>query len=1194
MHSPNQTCARLARVASQIRLANAGRWLLAGFAVYGALLLLFAGLDRFFRFGPTGRWSGFVLALVPLISAFVMAFLSWNRRYTLDAVARCIEKAAPGGGGDNPLISLVQFNRLLPASSPYRKALFGEIKDPFPEVKWGIVFNARWIIRAGVGLGIILFAATIWGIANPKSMGNAVARLALPGSEIAPLTFTKLVRLEPGDATIVHGSPVSINAELGGTVPKVVWLRYREEGGAWQKVPMKETSEKGGFTYEFPKVFTTFHYQVIASDLVTEPNRIHVIPRTAISSVKATITPPVYSNHPPSTVGAGPVLPELIPGSKIKLEVEFNNPITGLEFVGSPKNTCAKPAGGPQKWSLEIGVSQPETLMMKFLDAAGTASTQTLEVRTAKDAPPEITVESPPEGTTVIAKPGDLVDIRFKASDTEGIAKVALMAEDAASGKLELVHEFPDAAGKSSYAGAWALPVPAKAPSQARLVYKLLVEDGNIVSGPGTAVSPAIIISITDTAGTASAEIKAKDSVLKGIDHLIALQEANLRATSAARAGKNAGAVPALLSAQSGISDAMIPLSSENPAVSNPVRENLQSILRSEMPRLISALRDASAARTPEVLVKLLSSSESLESLVLAKLKGTGASAANDMERKEAGATISELENLLFRQRDLYKQTKGSPPEKGPSLSGKQDELATVAGQVKNTLLASGKSASTGDDALRARLLKVAELFDQNKIAENMFRAAEQLDSRDISSATATELALVENLSEMVKSLNEWQTSNAAESAKETTAAAEEMKGKLELLATIQQAVVEKSKEFARKNATSLDDRAAVAEIQQLKAQIQQATEQMVTDLHTFPDIPATEKLMVQLSEIIEKVEQSDVEEAEKGEVQTTTYDMEKEESILKDLEAAAQAEGLDPQTESWAADANDPNKMKQEAYDAKEFPEIPDVPLPDTYQDTVGELLKGQDKVDNDGTSTNKFSATISGGMVGMEGDMATMSGMGQSGTEKPSHSEQSGRSTGGRSGMATGEMTGSVANNFEGDKADARRTSDSQQRGYVDDPAGMQETAATGGGKGSGLSDREGMEGDGVVQAAAAPAIAAENARAAAQAQLAEKASVQAAKAEMFYINADGMKEVARLMDANASAIREGRTADSKSIHQQIVTRLRQMQGGLSTGTAVLDNASPSVRPSGHTSTTGGDEGRAPENYRDQVADYFRHLSE
>ncbi len=1189
MISSKQTCVRLEQISSRIRLARAGRWLLAGLAASGALLLLMAGLDRIFRFGPAGRWTAFILTMIPLLVAIVMAFRALSRRLTLDAVARCVEKATANGGGDNPLISAVQFHRMLPESSSFRKAVIGGIKDPFPQVRWGIVFDAVWLQRVAIGLGAISLAAASWGVANPKTFGNAVSRLVLPGSPIAPLTFTKLAKLEPGDATVIHGSPIAIRAELTGVIPKSVWLRYREDGGDWQQSPMKGEAAKGAFTFEFPKVFTSFVYQVIASDLTTQQFRVKVNPRTAISKVRTIVTPPSYSLQNPTVIESGTVLPELLPGSKVSLTLTFNNPVSKLRVAGSPKSTCSQPSGDGQSWSFDVSVSVPETLLLEFHDSAETVSTQTVELRTTVDAPPEITLESPPEGSTAVAKPGDLVDIRFKAADAVGIAKISLMAEDPGSGKMTPVHEFPDVAGKTTFAGVWSLPVPVRSGGQDRLTYKLLVEDGNTISGPGTATSPAITISVTDTTGAASVEAKARDAALKGLDHLIELQESNLRATSVAKSRKTAGALPELLTAQSGISDMMLSLCSGAQTISTTMRENLLGILRAEMPRTISALRDAATAKSPE----LLGTAETLESLILSKLKGTSAAAANDLERKEAGASISALESLLFRQRDLYKLTKGAPPEKGPSLSATQDEIAAAAGQVKGELSAAGKSASTGDEALRSRLLKVADLFDQNKIADNMFRAAEQLDSKDISSATATELSLIEKLSEMVKLLNEWQVAAATEAAKEATAAAEEMKSKLEVLATIQQAIVEKSREFSRKNASSPEELAVVGEIQQLKTQIQQAAEQMVTDLHMFPDIPAAEKLMLQLSEIVEKVDQTDTEKVEEGDKKVTAVDFEKEDSILKGIEEAAQAESLNPQTEAWAANANDSVKTTNEAFDSKEFPEIPNVPLPDTYQDIVTDMLKGQEKVDNDDSSTNSFMPAFTGGWTGIEGNVASMGGMGISGGEKPSHSEQSGRSTGGRSGMANGEMAGSVASNLAGDKADARRTSDSQQRGYVDDPAGMQETVATGGGKGSGFSDREGMEGDGVVQSAAAPEIAAANAKAAAQAQLAEKASTQAAKAEMFYINADGMKEVARLMDANAAALREGRTADSKGLHQQIVTRLRQMQGGLTSGTTVLDNKGSGARPAA-AAITGGDEGRAPESYRDQVADYFRRLSE
>jgi hypothetical protein len=227
------------------------------------------------------------------------------------------------------------------------------------------------------------------------------------------------------------------------------------------------------------------------------------------------------------------------------------------------------------------------------------------------------------------------------------------------------------------------------------------------------------------------------------------------------------------------------------------------------------------------------------------------------------------------------------------------------------------------------------------------------------------------------------------------------------------------------------------------------------------------------------------------------------------------------------------------------------------------------------------------------MEGPLSSMGGMGVSGNEKPSHSEQGGRSSGGRTGMSTGEMAGSVADHLQGDTPDARRTNENMQMGYVEDPAGMQLTPATGGGKGSGFSDRQGMEGDAPLRQSNAPEIAAADARAAAQAQLAEKASKKVADAEMLYMNPEGLREVARLMDANAQALRQGQLAESASIHEKIVARLHQLQGGLgSARTAMADRGADAKAE--ERVVFGGTEGRAPEAYRTAVADYFRALSE
>ena len=104
---------------------------------------------------------------------------------------------------------------------------------------------------------------------------------------------------------------------------------------------------------------------------------------------------------------------------------------------------------------------------------------------------------------------------------------------------------------------------------------------------------------------------------------------------------------------------------------------------------------------------------------------------------------------------------------------------------------------------------------------------------------------------------------------------------------------------------------------------------------------------------------------------------------------------------------------------------------------------------------------------------------------------------------------MAGKVADDLEGRKTHVRRTNDAMQSGNVEDPSGKAADArATGGGKASGFSQREGMDGDAPLRASNAPTQLANNSLAAAQAQLAEKTSKKAAQVSLLYLRSDKLQ--------------------------------------------------------------------------------------
>ena len=276
-------------------------------------------------------------------------------------------------------------------------------------------------------------------------------------------------------------------------------------------------------------------------------------------------------------------------------------------------------------------------------------------------------------------------------------------------------------------------------------------------------------------------------------------------------------------------------------------------------------------------------------------------------------------------------------------------------------------------------------------------------------------------------------------------------------------------------------------------------------------------------------------------------------------------------------------------------MPDIPNLPLPDAFEDIVGKLLDEQqglaDQV-QDAASNQAFAQNPANGWDIADGPMPGFGAQGKSGNQRPNKNEQTGRSSGGREGESSGEMVGDTASNLEGTKPDARRTNDPMQQGHVKDDGGIGQTNATGGGKAGGFSDHNGMDGNAPLRPTNAPSMPASDALAVKQALLAEKTSQKYAQASLLYLRTGHMPEVARLMDESQLALKEGRVKDFQSLHQKIVARLNEVRGEIQSVTTLSMPAGNGARPA-EKQLLGGEEGEAPERYKKQVADYYRSLN-
>jgi hypothetical protein len=131
--------ARLNHARKLYRLSQAIRWVVSGLAVSGFIFLIALLGDIFFHYGSVARWIALTAVLIPFVAGCVIATLTTFRRVSPEAMARRIECTCDSS--KNVLINAIQFDAELDPRSSLREAIFSEMQDPFPRVRWNELFD---------------------------------------------------------------------------------------------------------------------------------------------------------------------------------------------------------------------------------------------------------------------------------------------------------------------------------------------------------------------------------------------------------------------------------------------------------------------------------------------------------------------------------------------------------------------------------------------------------------------------------------------------------------------------------------------------------------------------------------------------------------------------------------------------------------------------------------------------------------------------------------------------------------------------------------------------------------------------------------------------------------------------------------------------------------------------------------------
>ena len=916
---------QLRHAAQRLRWSRLARHLLAGMAASLVLLLVFLSCDAWLHLGQFARWTGLLLFLTPLVAGVVMAWRAARPAISEASMARRLERATPGAR--NELINAVMFDRELAADSPMRTALFAEMSNTFPQVDWAKVLDIKLLQRIAITLGAAVLILGTWALAKPRHFNNSLARLLLPASNIAPITRTRIERIDPGNTQVSRGHKLDVSAELGGNVPAAVWLYFREAGGGWQHELMGREVGAVTFTHAWDEVRQPTEYYVAAGDSQSPVYHVSVRAKTAVASRTVEVQPPAYTHLGKNIVKDSTTLPNIVPGSKVTVSLDFNSALEDIQVADDAGTSISAAKLTDTRYQFSSVVAANRSFKTRFCDTGLVYDNDTVQFAIKVDEPPKITIDAPVEGSELQASPTGSVTIHFTTTDDFALGGVALYRSTEDNPAAELIRDWKEAAGQRTFTSQVEIPL-AKYAKEDRVTFSLVAKDGNdVASTPGMTVSRPVVVTLRSAEKLAEQAQQSKAATQKSFEELIRMQEVNLSGTRAAVRDTKASVqeIPALVERQIQIADLGRTLAGSGEQIALKARQAVRELSEKEMPAAVAALRNAAASADTAQTENLLRGVQ-YESLILARLKGTAETATSEDKKALVRDAIAGLEELNRRQRDILGETKAAAAKGAKDLSDKQDALSTRATQVRKDLDKTSKDPSAGDADFRKRLTEVVAQFGQFRIYEDMLAAADKLQSADYAAAMNTQQGVTVNISKLIAILSQWQLAAAAREAEHLKEVAQAIDDKLGKLKNIQQQITNKSKEVARRNESKPEDAATAKEIRDLKDLMAAAVEKMLTDAEIFPDIPNANELRSILAEIFQDIQQTDLDDIAKNKKKAEEIAVQKEDGMLKGFE---EAQKKTEEMEEWLPHTSETQKWLLENFDKTQFPEMPQTPCP-------------------------------------------------------------------------------------------------------------------------------------------------------------------------------------------------------------------------------------------------------------------------
>ncbi len=409
------------------------------FILTGSLLILWVILDNLIHLSDEWRIIFFIFILIFFIYFIFVLFKSTAKTYNDSLLPLRLEKY--NNHLQNWLVNSVCFCKL---ENLKENSIENEIiKITSEKISLFSLYkrlNFKSVIK-NTYIPLILFALVlIYTSLCPQYFINAFKRLLIPFSDLSPITRTSVNPL-PKSAEVYFGDDYEIKFNAFNYDEETANISYSKEGirKTFEEIVLMDQSKN--FQYKFENIRSNITYSVNLGDFRSKKYLLKVIMPPKLLKQRVIIDFPQYLSKNTVIIDKNIDDFDIINGSELNFEFEFDKSISGLCFVDLNTNTEMTFNGNAEGlWKLNYKFEDSQRLQLKYyLNAKSAFMEKIFKLNAVEDNLPNIIMNN--EKNIIIYPDNDMFKIDIDVTDDFGLKEYKLLSKYQNQEKWNIIDE---------------------------------------------------------------------------------------------------------------------------------------------------------------------------------------------------------------------------------------------------------------------------------------------------------------------------------------------------------------------------------------------------------------------------------------------------------------------------------------------------------------------------------------------------------------------------------------------------------------------------------------------------------------------------------------------------------------------------------------------------------------------------------